>query len=290
MYDVRTLGRALLAALVLGAGATGSARPAEAQSWRTFTSARQLHGQKELDVVVEYGAGKLTVAPADRAKLYDFTLRYDAARFTPVSDYDAATGKLRLAVRSRDRKKGKGDRGDGESRAQVRLTPAIPTELDLRFGAGEAEVELGGMALRGLRVSTGASETRVSFKTPNRVSARTVQLEAGAASFRAVGLGNARAERFQFEGGVGETVLDFSGKWDRSTTATIRMGIGSLTLRLPHGVGVRVVKESFMTSFDGEGLVKRDGAYYSRNWDRAPHRLTVNIEAALGSIDVDWID
>ncbi|MDP9349831.1 MAG: hypothetical protein M3P24_11940 [Gemmatimonadota bacterium] len=291
MYDVRTLGRAGVLALALGAGVAGAARPGEAQSWRTFTSARQLHGQKGLDVAVEYGAGKLTVAPADRAKLYDFRLRYDAAQFTPVSDYDPATGRLRLSVQPRDRKKGaRVDGIDAESRAQVRLTPEIPTALDLRFGAGEADVDLGGMALRSLRVSTGASETRVSFKTPNRVGATSVEMEAGAASFRATGLGNARAERFEFEGGVGETVLDFGGTWTRSATATIRMGIGSLTLRLPRGVGVRVVKESFMTSFDGEGLVKRDGAFYSRNWDRAPHKLTVNIEAALGSIDVDWIN
>jgi hypothetical protein len=291
MTKARDLGRATLLALALGAGVLGGARPGEAQGWRSFSSSRQVWQEKQLDAVVEYGAGKLTVGPADRPTLYRFNLRYDAEQFTPVSEYHRGTGKLRLAVQSRDRKKGAHvKRIREESRARIQLSRDVPTALDLRFGAGEAEVDLGGMALRSLRVSTGASETRLSFRTPNRVSAESIQLEAGAASFRATGLGNARAERFQFEGGVGETVLDFGGRWTRSATATIRMGIGSLTLRLPRDVGVKVVKESFMTSFDAEGLVKRGGAYYSRNWDRAPHKLTVNIEAALGSIDVDWID
>jgi len=274
-----------------GAAAIGMADLAEAQSWRALTASRQTWGQKSLDVEVEYGAGKLTVAPAAAPLLYQVKLRYDEDRFSPVTSYDAARGKLRVAVQSRNRKKGaKMDRVHDEARASVQLAREIPVALDLHFGAGEADLELGGMSIRRLRLATGASETRVSFGSPNRVAAESVTLQAGAASFRATGLGNARAAHFQFEGGVGETVLDFSGEWNRSATATVRMGLGSVRLRLPRGLGVKVIKESFMTSFDADGLVKRGDAFYSRNWDRATHKLTVTIEAALGSIDVDWID
>lgn len=282
----------LLPALALGAALAVAASAAEAQSWRTVTSSRQLWEEKALDVEVEYGAGKLTVAPADGPLLYQFRMRYDEEQFAPVTRYDRERGRLRLGMEVRDRKRGtQVRRVDDDAEASVRLTREVPVALDLRFGAGEAKVELGGMALRRLRVSTGASETRVTFGSPNRIAAEEVHMEAGAASFRARGLGNARAEHFRFEGGVGETVLDFGGAWNRSATATVRMGLGSVTLRLPRDLGVKVVRESsFMTSFDHEGLVRRGGAYYSRNWESAPHRLVVTVEAALGSIDVDWID
>jgi len=68
------------------------------------------------------------------------------------------------------------------------------------------------------------------------------------------------------------------------------MGIGSLTLRVPEGLGVRVIKDSFLTSFDSEGLIKRGGSYYSQNWDTAAHKLTINVDAAFGSIDVEWVE
>ncbi|HEU0051626.1 MAG TPA: LiaF domain-containing protein, partial [Longimicrobium sp.] len=103
-------------------------------------------------------------------------------------------------------------------------------------------------------------------------------------------LGNARAERFSFEGGVGEATLDFSGAWTRGATASIQMGVGSLRLRLPRGIGVRIEKDSFLASFDAPGMVKRGGAWYSRNYEGAAIHLDISIDAALGSIDIDWVD
>jgi len=288
----RGLGRRALLALVLATGAgCGSADASDAQSWRTVSSSRQKWDEKALDVKVEYGAGRLTVAPADRPLLYQFQMRYDEGQVVPVTEYDRETGKLRLGMESRDRERGlRVNRVRNESRADLHLARDVPMDLRLEFGAGQAELDLGGLSMRRLRVSTGASETRLTFRSANLVQAESVRMEAGAARFEAVGLGNARAERFEFQGGVGETVLDFGGAWDRNATAKVSMGIGALRLRFPRDLGVRIVKDSFLTRFDGSGLVKRGGAYYSRNWESAPNRLTVEVDAALGSIDIDWID
>lgn len=140
-----------------------------------------------------------------------------------------------------------------------------------------------------MRLATGASETRVRFGSPNRLSAERVKIEAGAADLRVEGLGNARAEKIEFSGGVGNTVLDFGGQWTHSALATVQMGIGAVTLRLPQSIGVRLDKSSFLTSFDSNGFVKRGSSYYSPNWDDASIRLTLDINAALGSINVEWI-
>lgn len=291
MFDPRVGRRVLLAATLATAAGCGSAAPSDAQGWRTVNSSRQTLNEKALDVEVEYGAGRLVVSPASRPLLYEFQMRYDDREVSPVTEYDRESGRLRLGMRSRDRERGmRVNRVHEESRADLHLTREVPLDLRLEFGAGEADIDLGGLSLRSLSLSTGASETRIAFRTPNRVAAEEVELKAGAASFQATGLGNARAQRYVFEGGVGETVLDFGGAWDRNATARISMGIGSLTLRFPRGLGVRIVKDSFLTSFDDSGLVKRGGAYYSRNWESAANRLTVEVDAAFGSIDIDWID
>lgn len=269
--------------LALTVGATALA----AQTWRTVTSARQLSGERRLDVKVEYGAGRLRVEPASRELLYRMELRYDERFMQPVTDYDRRAGSLRLGVRGTQR--GQSQRGVGEGRASIGLSPAVSTALDLSFGAGEADLRLGGLALEDVSISTGASETRVSFDQPNRVAARRVRLQAGAAELTVTGLGNARAEVIEFEGGVGETTLDFGGSWARGARASVKVGIGSVTLRIPRGLGVRLHKESFLSSFDTEGFTRRGNYWYTPNYDRSRVRLDLSVDAAIGSVDVDWI-
>jgi len=278
----RLAAAALLAAVALAA-------PAEAQRMRTMTSARQLQGEGRVNVALQYGAGRLRVSPTRGDLLYRMELRYDDARVRPVSEYDRAAGRLKLGVEGRDhRGRGRGD--DDEQHATIELTPRVPMELSLTFGAGEADVELGGLALTDVHVQTGASQTVVSFGRPNRVAARRVKVDAGAAELRVSGLGNTRSPRFEFSGGVGEATLDFGGTWTQSATAQIDMGVGAVRLRIPRSLGVKVVRDSFLSSFDASGMVKRGNAWYSRNYAQARYKLDLSIHSAVGSVDVDWID
>ena len=68
------------------------------------------------------------------------------------------------------------------------------------------------------------------------------------------------------------------------------MGLGSLELRIPEGLGVRLQKDSFLTSLDSQGLVKRGDVYESLDWDRADRRVTIELDAAFGSVSVVWVN
>ncbi len=278
--------RRLLAPLALAAALLGAAAPVQGQQWRSVTSARQAQGERELDVQVQYGGGDLSLRPAAGGLLYQLQMRYDERQMRPVTQYDRASGRLTLGVES-VRRNQRTQRGGN---ATVQLAAGVPMDLALEFGAGQANLELGGLSLRSVDLSTGASETEVRFAAPNRVRAGTVRVAAGASRLRMRGLGNARAERFVLDGGVGEATLEFDGAWDRNASLSVDMGLGSLTLRFPRSLGVRIEKDSFLTRFSPAGMVRRDGAWYSRNWDQARHRLTVQIDAALGSINVQWMD
>ncbi|HEX5871299.1 MAG TPA: hypothetical protein VFY65_12820 [Longimicrobium sp.] len=278
--------RRALAPLVLAAALLGAAAPAQGQTWRNVTSARQAQGERNLNVAVAYGGGDLQVRPGSTGLLYRMHLRYDERQMRPVTAYDRASGRLRLGVES-VRRNQRASRGGN---AVMELAPGIPTDLSLEFGAGEAELELGGLSLRNVDLSTGASDTEVRFAAPNRVQAGTVRVASGASRLRMRGLGNARAERFVLDGGVGEATLEFDGAWARDASLNVEMGLGSLTLRFPRALGVKIEREGFLTRFSPAGMVRRDGAWYSRNWDSARHKLTVRIDAALGSIDVQWMN
>lgn len=277
--------RRALAPLVLAAALLGAAAPARGQEWRNVTSVRQIQGERALDVQVEYGGGDLRVRPAAGGLLYRMQMRYDERQMRPVTAYDRASGRLRLGVQG-VRRNQRAQRGGN---ATMELAPGIPTDLSLEFGAGRAELELGGLSLRSVDLSAGASETEVRFAAPNRVQAGTVRVASGASRLRMRGLGNARAERFVLDGGVGEATLEFDGAWARSASLDVEMGLGSVTLRFPRGLGVKIERAGFLTRFSPAGMVRRGDAWYSNNWDAARYKLTVRVSAALGSVDVEWM-
>jgi hypothetical protein len=166
----------------------------------------------------------------------------------------------------------------------------VPLNLDLKFGAVQANVELGGLRVRQLHVATGASETDLVVSSLNRDRCAFADFEVGAAEFTATGLGNLNCERFKMAGGVGDVTLDFNGAWRIDSDVEIDMGLGSLTLRVPRGLGVSVRKTGVLASFDSQELVKRGNTYYSENWNKASNRVSFNIDAALGSIRMVWVE
>ena len=268
------------------------ATSAAAQTWRMVTSARQLHGERELTVHVEYGAGRFRLTPGAEGELYRLEMRYDEEKFTPVRSYDASAGTLQLGVRGRDGIRvslGDGRHEDEPPYLDLALSPDIPLTLDLELGAVQSTIDLGGLALRGVRYRTGASETHLAFDQPNPVACDELTIEAGAAEFEARHLANANCARVTFRGGVGHVALDFSGSWRHSMTADLNVGIGSLELTLPRDVGVEVHLSRFLASFDAAGFTKRGDVYQSGNFATARQRLVLHVNASFGGIDVAWV-
>lgn len=274
---VARAGLALAVAAVLWSG------PLAAQDWRTVSSMRQRSGEDALHVDVQYGAGHLTLMPAAGRLLYRSVLRYDAELFDPSFSYN--DGRLTVGfetarIRGRNLEAGQLD---------LALATGVPLDLDLKFGAAEARLELGGLSIREAHISTGASQTELTVSRPNPLRC-SLTLEVGAADFTARDLGNLNVESLKVSGGVGKVTLDFGGEWRSNMDAEVDMGLGALVLRVPRGIGVRVRKRGILASFNGSGLTRDGDVYISENWDDAPHHLTVDIEAALGAIRVEWID
>ncbi|MGD2120979.1 MAG: toast rack family protein [Gemmatimonadota bacterium] len=261
------------------------AAPGEGQSWRSVTMSRQVSGEDGIDVRVRFGAGRLTIEPGETGTLYKMHLRYDEEAFEPVAEYES--GRLDLGVegthhRFRWKK-------DDNQEMDLTLARDVPMNLDLEFGAVRADLDLGGLQMTGLKLQTGASESRVDVSSANPLRMAKATMEVGAADFHARNLGNLNAARIEVDAGVGNVVLDFRGDWQGDAEVTVDMGLGALELRFPEGLGVQLEKDTFLTSLDSEGLVKRGDSYYSLDWEEARNRVTVRVDAAFGSIDVVWV-
>jgi hypothetical protein len=273
---------ALFGMVLLGAV---TATSAQAQNMRTTTMSRQLEGEDEVRVDVEYGAGRFVVRPVGDNLLYRMNLRYDEDRYEPVAEY--SNGRLEIGVDSRGRSRLRGDREAGE--LTLELARGVPMDLELQFGAVKADLDLGGLALTDLDLHTGASESVIDISEPNREVIETASFEVGAADFTLHHLGNLNAERIEVDAGVGSLTLWLDGEWQRNTRLAIDMGLGALELRVPEGLGIQLRKDSFLTALDSEGLVKRGDTYESLDWNDADHRVTIDLDAAFGSVKVVWI-
>jgi hypothetical protein len=235
---------------------------------------------------VSFAAGTLDLRPGGPGQLYEMELRYRDDQFRPLQEY--RRGELELGLESRGGNINLGGSRDGNE-MELLLGTDVPLELDIEFGAGEGTMDLGGLRLARLELAAGASETTVDVSAPNRERMEEATFEVGAAEFTALRLGNLNASRITLDAGVGDVTLDLSGGDARNTQVEVSMGLGALELRFPREVGVRIEKDSFLTSMDTPEMVKRDGVWYSGNWDEAERRVHVELDAAFGSVEVVWL-
>lgn len=272
-------------------GLVAAVPAASAQTMRTTSVARHLHGERELSARIDFASGALTLRPATGQTLYRMRLTYDADRFLPVSRYLAEGGQLVLGTESIGSSGLRvSSRRQLEQEAIVELSPRVALELDLTLGAVEAGLELGGLTLQEARIRTAASKTALRFSRPTEGQCRRLELNAGAAEFQAMQLGNSGCRVITFEGGVGNVTLDLSGAWPADARISARVAMGGLTLRLPRKVGIRLTADRFLAGFNSTGFVHRGDVYFSENYDQAARKLEIEISSTVGDINVEWVN
>lgn len=269
---------------------TGLAGPADldAQRWKTVTAARQVTNEKELRVEVQYGAGVLTVRRGDDGELYNALFHYDQNWGRPKTEY--ANGRLEVGLASIENGNRHSDDWPDEASLDLKLAPGVPMDLELDFGAGQAELDLTGLGVTRLTVNTGASESLIRVAEANRERMESADINVGVADFRFHGLGNLNAEEVTVQAGLGAVTLRLDGDWARDGQLVVEMGLGALKLQVPRSLGVRLKRPgSFLASFDTEGLEKRGKVYQSANWENAERKVEIEITAVLGSVALEWI-
>lgn len=262
---------------------------ASAQTLRDFDYARPLHNERQLRAVVEFGAGRLLIHAGPKDRLYGLALKYDAERFHPIGSYNAATAEVHL-----------GAANDGGGGIRVDLKKALPQvavvefpasvdlSLDVTVGAAEGTLNLGGLRIADLDLKAGASKTTVSFESANAGSCRTVQLTSGAGELSVRGAGNSGCRSWRFDGGVGAVTVDLAGAWPADARMVMNMALGGVTLQAPRDIGIRVTVSGFMSSFDSKGFTKSGKTYTSANYASAKRHIEVEVNSALGGVDVEW--
>ncbi|HEV8362712.1 MAG TPA: LiaF domain-containing protein [Gemmatimonadaceae bacterium] len=268
---------------VLGGALLVASLPLSAQSWQTLSVERATLPKAELSVVVRQHAGKFSIKPSRDSVRYRATLRFDAQALEPIYRYDADSGALRLGTRERQGASG----GRRSGNLDITLGAIGTLAIDVQASAAETQLDLTGLPITSLAVSSGASDTRVRFDRPNPVRMKSLTLSTGAASILVDRLGNANAEEIIVRAGVGEIELDMAGTWLHDTELRAEVSLGVLTIRVPTDVGVRVETSRVLASFSHEGLSEQGAAYVSDNWENATHKLRIYAQTVVGFLSVE---
>lgn len=260
-----------------------------AQQMRNYEYARPLHGERRLNAVIEFAAGRLVLRSADRGRLYGLSLNYDAERFRPIGRYDADAAEVHLGVESIGSGGIRVDRRRAlPQQALIELPGDVDLTLDASLGAAESTLDLGGLRLSALEVKTGASRTTINFETPTTGSCRTASVSSGAGELTITEAGNSGCRSWRLEGGVGEVNFDLSGAWPADARLTLNMALGGVTLTAPRDLGLRVRLSGFLSNFDAKGFSEDGKTYTSNNFASARRHIEVEVSSALGGVSVVW--
>jgi len=92
--------------------------------------------------------------------------------------------------------------------------------------------------------------------------------------------------RFSLEAGVGEGLVDFSGPRTSDLDATIKAGVGKLTLVLPAEVGVRVKAQGGLGHVNADGLKAEDEAWVNDAWGKTKTSVRIDVQGGIGEVEM----
>lgn len=247
--------------------------------------------EKKLVVSMDIAFGSIILERGDKEKIaiIDYEEeKQDDHKFHVAYDVDGETGRLKVKLK---KSKSFWNDDDDESRYRritIKLTESLPVWLDLELGAGKGDIDLTGLQLKDLKISSGASSVELTCDQPNRVSADRIEIESGVSKFTATNLCNVNFRDLKFSGGVGVYKLDFGGELTEDANAHIEVGLGSIVVYIPKEVATKVIyDDNWFSSFDlDRGFKKRKNGVYESVSDDGGKLLTVKIESGLGSVKV----
>src|SRR5215216_5523996 len=241
-YGVVILSIFMMAATVVLAGACST------QGGGTPQVGKMQHDSKSVDpknaqsarAQLKMGAGELNVT-GGADKLMEAEFSYNVSEWKPEVSYDVSGKKGELVVKQGSANGGNLS-GGARNEWDISMNDEMPTDLVVRLGAGESNLDLDSLTLTGLDLRMGAGKTTVDLSgdyardfdasIEGGVGQATVLLpsEIGVKAKAEGGLGGINAEGLKKVGGA--YVNDAYGESDINLSLDVTGGVGEINLKV----------------------------------------------------------
>jgi hypothetical protein len=236
-----------------------------------------------LRLTINLEDGNFTVRPGPPGAQVHVEGTYAQGLYELVEDRDDTGGRTTIRFRSKAPAWARLLSGvSTNSGTRPELTVVIPTgvpiDLSLRVGQGESRIDLGGLTLTDLGLEVAMGNHQIDFKEPVVRGLRRARLNASMGNVSIDHLGNARAERIDAAGSMGNLSVDLGGDWqkDTETDLSFRHSMGELTLNVPTQVRLTADVSSSQGKTDNRSADARE------TQDPAAPRLRVRVSTSMG--------
>lgn len=173
---------------------------------------------------------------------------------------------------------------------ELRADKHVPLYLDMNLGLGSAWLDLSDMQVVAARIVSAAADVFISYKRPNRVPMKRMEVNGGMAKIVLRNLEYARAESVVVENTTGETKIIVGDKVANKCKLEVEVGTGSCTLLAHEDVPIRLLlHENVFSSCEVPDDFVKTGENqfvnlaYKRNAQKA---LTVIVDLGLGTFSL----
>lgn len=233
------------------------------------------------DLTLAFGAGTLKINPGATEALISGTVTYNVADFKPEIKIEGDN----VLIEQGDLNVSGFPSFDESIKNEWDLTLSDdPLDLTIKAGAYVGRYEFGGLSLKKLEVSDGASDVSLSFSEPNQIEMDTFRYNTGASSITLEKLANANFSQMIFRSGAGTYRLDFSGELQRESKVDIESGISSLVIIIPTGVNAEVTVTEGMSNVQASEDWKQSGDTYTQ--PGSGPKLTITIQIGAGNLEL----
>ena len=256
------------------------------------------YGSIEIDL--NFGLGELEIGSYHKPKTISGIIEYNPDHTETDVDFSSSGNKAFLSITGQSGDKfeccdngftfNDFDLGDEfHNYMDFDLAKGIPTELELDFGLGEANINLTDLSLSYFELDCGLSDVKLEMDRSNKITCERVNISSGLGDFNGYGLGNLNSRKFNLDVGLGAATVDLRGKFDEDMDLSIDVGLGALELILPENVNIKLrVDHSFLSSVDVDGLMSEErNKYVSKHWDENRPTITGDISVGIGSVDIE---
>jgi N-terminal domain of toast_rack, DUF2154 len=241
-YGVVLLSIVMMAATVVLAGACSTQGGGTQQVGKMQRESKSVDPKnaQSVSAQLEMGAGEMKLTGgADKLMEGDFS--YNVSEWKPRVSYDVSGKKGELVVKQGSANGGNLS-GGARNEWDIGMNDEVPTDLVVRVGAGESNLDLDSLTLTGLDLRMGAGKTTVDLtgdyardfdaSIEGGVGQATVLLpsEIGVKAKAAGGLGGIDAKGLKRVGG--SYVNDAYGESDTNLSVDVKGGVGEINLKV----------------------------------------------------------
>jgi hypothetical protein len=189
---------------------------------------------------LKMGAGELHIS-GGADQLMDGDFSYNVSEWKPKVSYDVSDKKGELVVKQGSANSGSLD-GKARNEWDISLNEEVPTDLVVQMGAGESDLDLDSLTLKGVDLKMGAGKSTVDLtgdyaqgfaaSIQGGVGQATVLLpsEVGVKATAEGGLGKINAKGLKK---VGDSyVNDAYGESDVNLSVDVKGGVGQINLKV----------------------------------------------------------